>query len=357
MSEKENEIGGNGNDGTGRRDEPESISDFLGPRTDITESRSGETDSEVRVGELSGYSEPDEGNVQTTDRVTGNEVSGTVTDNIKRVTSVTPISDQRRTNDVSDNQNSPRDSISNGESGTGNEVRASGDSASGVNDQAVEVNSLQSKFLSELQGISIEGDSFEPQVSITERPSLTIVRPNISSSVDDNGIKRISLSSSTPTPYQPGKTGKPGKGVDPKDVNTDFVSDSPLSVEERKVFTMAIQEISKYADEGLWYLGLDTLSDIPDKEFNPGVPIWELDNDEAKAVVDVLLYLGSKRPVIYKQMRVVNNLYRYLQVGLIGASRLFSTGRRLMETGINMRFSKQAYLESLARFNETAGKE
>ena len=132
-------------------------------------------------------------------------------------------------------------------------------------------------------------------------------------------------------------------------------SKDPLTAHERAVFIEAVITVSEMIDEGLWHLGLDSDPEMPDLQGHPGIPIWTMDRDEAEVLTDVLIEQGKRFPVIYGRMRQVIGLYHYLQAGMILASRMMETVLRLFQNGLNMRFSKKAYLRELEAFEKEGG--
>ncbi len=115
-------------------------------------------------------------------------------------------------------------------------------------------------------------------------------------------------------------------------------------------------ELFDMADSGLWYIGLDTDTDTMDKQGNPGVPIWHLEDEkEARQITKAFLAVAKRRPAMYAAMRALNNAHSYLQAGLILGSRFFETGVRLFETGLNFRMSKKAWEESVQRTIQPQG--
>ena len=122
-----------------------------------------------------------------------------------------------------------------------------------------------------------------------------------------------------------------------------------LTQEEQANFVMALMELSELADNGLWYLGLDTDPDVPDAKGNPGDPIWTMTQKEAQKVTASFMVMGKARPEVFKAMRAVTEAHSHLQAGLIVGSRFFQTGVMLFQTGINFRMSKQAWTKQVER--------
>ena len=112
---------------------------------------------------------------------------------------------------------------------------------------------------------------------------------------------------------------------------------------------MALMELSELADNGLWYLGLDTDPDVPDAKGQDGVPIWTMSKKEAEKVTSSFLVMGRVRPEVFKAMRAVTEAHAHLQAGLIVGSRFFQTGVMLFQTGINFRMSKAAWKKQVDR--------
>ena len=352
-TKKENENGDAG------RPNRRGITGFLGPNSLPKEPGSEEGNRETSVTESGGRGGIDETDVRTTDTKTApgsDRPPATINEGIN---GSAPSADRRRYDDVQNTEDSTRDSGGNGQNRTGDKVYPSRSAGAESID-----NPLQNRILTDLKRMSdAQADTnsqTDDDFALLDNDGITTTpKESYTETPNPNGvvnIKRISVVGKAPV--TPSSTIIPFKGktkVDEKDVHTDFVSSAPLNKSEQEVFLVALIEISKYFDEGLWYVGIDTLSDVPTMDLQPGVPIWELDENEAQVVMDTLMRLGAKRPMIYKQMRVVNNLYNYLQVGLIGASRLWNTGTRLFMSGINMRFSKDAYIKSVDEFNRAAG--
>lgn len=122
-----------------------------------------------------------------------------------------------------------------------------------------------------------------------------------------------------------------------------------LTAEEIETFVQAICDLAELLDTGLWHVGLDTDPSVPDREGNPGVPIWQMTQREAKKVADSFVVLGKHRPELYKAIRAVNQSHAHLQAGLIVGSRFVQTGMRFFEVGFNFRASKFAWAKSINR--------
>ena len=146
---------------------------------------------------------------------------------------------------------------------------------------------------------------------------------------------------------KPAKPGKPAPAKPGKEPPKLF--DTVLSDAEIATFTQALRELCELADSGIWYLGLDTDPDTPDKDGNPGVPIWRMTEGEAKRVANSFVALGKTRPEVYKAIRALNDAHAHLQAGLILGSRFFETGMRLFQTGINFRISKWGWTQSIQK--------
>lgn len=121
----------------------------------------------------------------------------------------------------------------------------------------------------------------------------------------------------------------------------------PLTKDEMDTFCAALCDLSELADTGLWHIGLDTDSSVPDRQGNPGVPIWTFTMPEARMVADSFVALGKMRPEVYKAMRAVTNSHAHLKAGLIVGSRFATTAIRLFEVGLNFRMSKAAWTRSI----------
>ena len=122
-----------------------------------------------------------------------------------------------------------------------------------------------------------------------------------------------------------------------------------LSGEELANFITALQDLSDMGDAGVWHLGLDTDPNVPDKQGNPGVPIMHMSPKEAQKVADLFMFLGKKRPEVYKAMRAFNQSHVYLQAGLILGSRFWELGMHLFKEGLNFRWSKADWTNTITK--------
>lgn len=151
-----------------------------------------------------------------------------------------------------------------------------------------------------------------------------------------------------------GKTPTKPPAIPPKKGKVEPPKDGALSQTEITVFSQALVDFSDLADAGLWHLGLDTDSDMPAMDGNPGVPIWHMDIKEAEIVTNLFITLGKNRPEVYKAMRSVVEAHKYMQAGVILGSRFMETVLRVFETGIQFRISKPMWMKQYMEAKKNA---
>lgn len=131
-----------------------------------------------------------------------------------------------------------------------------------------------------------------------------------------------------------------------------IVSSEPLTDEEKEDFVAVIQFATSLMDTGLWHIGLDTDPEMPTLDGDMGVPIWAHDEDEARELLDFLLELAPRFPIVNREIRRAVALYHYVKLGLMEGQRLVTTVLMIVQNGINFRLSRGAYLQELERMKE-----
>lgn len=218
--------------------------------------------------------------------------------------------DSGRRSGIGNSQDLPERNSGLGQSGIGGDPRGS------ATESAEEGAQLENSFLRTFAGA---------QGAIVEKPSTIFV----------------------PAPTTKAGVTKP-RGVTPPKTPPKM-DQAGLTAEEQANFVMALMELSELADNGIWYLGVDTDPDVPDIKGNPGIPIWSMTQKEAQKVTQSFMVMGKIRPEVYKAMRAVTEAHFHLQAGLILGSRFFQTGVALFQTGINFRMSKAAWTNQIVK--------
>ena len=187
------------------------------------------------------------------------------------------------------------------------------------------------------------------KAQLVKTPSATAVAPST------NPFAAILSASTSPAqvsePPQKRGPGRPRKDGSPAVPKSAPGVETPLSISEQGAFVQALTDLSDLMDSGLWYVGLDTDETVPDRKGLPGVPIWHMDENEAKLVMNSFLAMAKHRPEIYKVMRAVNSAHDRFMAGAILGSRFLETGIRFFQDGINLRFSQKAWTADVQRNN------
>lgn len=197
------------------------------------------------------------------------------------------------------------------------------------------------RMIAELEEITPDANVGDEEIEEDISPASSAIlaafgRPSVPPPVEANVPKR-----------------KPGRPKKSQVVEESL--EAPLTNAEKNDFVQAIVDVSSLVDDGLWYLGMDTDPDTPDAEGNPGIPIWTMTSEEAALVANSIYALAKINPVMNKAVRVGIQASKHFQAGVIVGSRFVETMMRIFETGINLRFSRSAWIRSVQKAMESGG--